>query len=831
MQVTDKQITKADANTGIPMREAINNIFEALNTQNSGATPPQNPQPFMPWVDTSSPTTHYLKCRNHANDEWFVMFEYDVATKAIKMGDFYTKTEVNTLLSDVKVLTLSGVTAYHLLSGKLSLSNTVMDIAFSTFTYTGNSTTPPSVNLGFDVESQWGDDTKEKFGYLFVFKSRSASGDWTYVDSVRGKDRYISSSTTAAQAIDTNMFTLNTVGGITTVTMGSSARTNSNGVTYVLEVYKTTHRASSIWASPELITNGNFDTNLTGWTVGGGVSVSWVSGKAEITWLNTSSTYCMYQTIPTVAGKRYTLKVTSSQSSGADNLYMKVGNTPNDGTIASVIQPVGNDHILTFTATGTTTYISLFFGENIGDKGYVDNVSVKECHTPTNHSKFWECHYNHFSGFTIDNYEGSNTTGHGIPHHLGRKIDLEMIKCLSSAVNWEAHALGKYFIPNLNNAGVDYAYTITDTVTVQGVNSSTNVNGLSHILYGWVNSYYDQSNTLIGNFEIGIYQGMGSSNKIPTKNKAALVMPKSINTTDNWYIFDNKRANDGHALSLNSSAIEDTTYDYMNFNSDGFTLNASYMNQSGTQYLYMVIYDNDAGSGKSKFPRATDSSYLNLNALVPFAQGIDSKGTKNTILSKNETLGALTFTEGKNYVYAKSDGTYGVKSIAPSYGTSNPATGDFFHLLENKWYTSAGVEITESRNYLDAIVYADAGGQITYVEQLSKVEYKDIIKANYFIGGNAPSAVVKIDGTTTPPTILSSYGNIATVIRTATGIFDIYFKEQYAEQYTAFCGASGGSGAGALYYYPNKVTISTVNLNPYALQNIIFSVEIIGGKN
>jgi hypothetical protein len=80
-----------------------------------------------------------------------------------------------------------------------------------------------------------------------------------------------------------------------------------------------------------------------------------------------------------------------------------------------------------------------------------------------------------------------------------------------------------------------------------------------------------------------------------------------------------------------------------------------------------------------------------------------------------------------------------------------------------------------ARNYLDTIAYADATGQLTYVEELPKVEYKDIIKANKFQGRNTCTAWVNFDGTTTPPTIRDSY-NVASVIRTATGEFDIYFE-------------------------------------------------------
>lgn len=120
MQVTDYEITKTDANTGPSVRDAMNNIFNAIKTQNSSATEPTNPSAFMPWVDTSNATTHYLKLRNHSNDGWFIMIEYDVATKSLKMGDFYTKTEVTTLLSQLK---------YEIINGSPALLDTLNELS------------------------------------------------------------------------------------------------------------------------------------------------------------------------------------------------------------------------------------------------------------------------------------------------------------------------------------------------------------------------------------------------------------------------------------------------------------------------------------------------------------------------------------------------------------------------------------------------------------------------------------------------------------------------------------------------------------------------------
>lgn len=82
------------------------------------------------------------------------------------------------------------------------------------------------------------------------------------------------------------------------------------------------------------------------------------------------------------------------------------------------------------------------------------------------------------------------------------------------------------------------------------------------------------------------------------------------------------------------------------------------------------------------------------NAIIPFANGIDSNGTKVSTLSKNETITGLTYTAGKNYVYCDKNGAYGVTPYKPRYLESdliaekagdNP---DYFDVLKNKWFST-----------------------------------------------------------------------------------------------------------------------------------------------
>ena len=759
--------------------------------------------------------------------------------------------------ADINSISLSGVTAYHLLSGNLSVDNTVITTGFGLYLYTGNTATLPSINLGMDITSQWGNTADETYGYLIKIKSRSAIGDWTWVNSVRGITKYISSNTTATEGTDANMFTLNTVAGVTTLNIGTSTRTNTNGVTYVVEIHQTTHRK-----------------------------------------------------------------------------------------------------------TGTT-----------------------------NQGKTYTEHYNPDTGFTIEGYDGSGLAGHEIPHSLGRKLGFWLNKNLTTASSaWSAQYRENYnmILNDTVNEGNDTAKVYinsTSSVTI-GTNNLVNTSANQYIMYGWANSYIDESGKLIGIYEIGVNQGTGvAGNKITTRGKPAWLTSKRLDSTSNWFVHDNQRNNinvlKDSILLQNTSGAEDVTYDYITFNVDGFTYNYSdtTYNASGGQYLYMVVYDNDSGSGKSKYYKATDTANVQINnGIIPLAHGIDSNGSKNSIVVANETITGLTYTEGKNYLY-KTDTGYGVKPYKPRYLASELVRTfageqpDYYDVESNKWFNcdagaeliigttfsdglignwigttgisglsnstisvegnklkmvnpsavygschqsiattigkeyqlkftvSSGTlpswilkvgnsisddgsilsvpsaifgtyvykfiaqstvtfitfsqsnqsggynyfdnisvfatditpttEITESRNYMNHIVHADADGGVLYVEELPKIEYKNVIKAEEYLGKNACTAWVNLGGTTTPPTIRDSH-NVSAIIRTATGVYDVYFKEDmdntnYTVSHPTLWSTSSGT-VGA-YKYLNKVTLNVYSGGSLTSAFSDLSIQIFGGRN
>lgn len=322
----------------------------------------------------------------------------------------------------------------------------------------------------------------------------------------------------------------------------------------------------------------------------------------------------------------------------------------------------------------------------------------------TNHGKAFTCHYNPFTGFTMVKYEGSGLAGHEIPHYLGRKLDFVAVKNLSVVADWIvntsvsmgltlnstiAHSSGNNIYDATTNQWSDNS-NVKIGFSVASLNASSN----QYIMLGWANSYFDEKNTLIGNYEIGVYQGTGvAGNKVATRGKPAWIMVKNISQANNWYMFDNQRNSGDSWLIINSNGAESSITDTLDINNDGFTFklggaSTHYCNGTGDQYLYMVVYDNDSGSGKSKYPRATDTSTLNLNAHVPFANGIDTTGSKVSIAYKNETITlSNALVQGKNYVALLNNGTYVASPSSPNYGSYN-GFGDYFDLNSQKWFSN-----------------------------------------------------------------------------------------------------------------------------------------------
>ena len=128
----------------------------------------------------------------------------------------------------------------------------------------------------------------------------------------------------------------------------------------------------------ELVTNGEFTSNITGWTTGDGSPSHASSGNGRLN-LNDAAAY---QSISTVKNKVYRLQVrVMSPSSSTSTVAIKVGTTVTGGEYVDTtksVSNIGDGAILntTFTATAQTSYI--YFETASGVQLDIDYVRISE---------------------------------------------------------------------------------------------------------------------------------------------------------------------------------------------------------------------------------------------------------------------------------------------------------------------------------------------------------------------------------------------------------------------------------------------------------------------
>jgi len=129
----------------------------------------------------------------------------------------------------------------------------------------------------------------------------------------------------------------------------------------------------------ELVTNGTFDTNVTGWTAQSGDTLAWDAGnggRLKITDTNSAGAGIAYQTINTVAGVGYFVQYASSLGN-AQQTRIYVGTSVGNSSMGVAVNNADTTFgTLFFTASGTTAVLQ-FVCQSTGAFAYLDNISVR----------------------------------------------------------------------------------------------------------------------------------------------------------------------------------------------------------------------------------------------------------------------------------------------------------------------------------------------------------------------------------------------------------------------------------------------------------------------
>jgi hypothetical protein len=209
---------------------------------------------------------------------------------------------------------------------------------------------------------------------------------------------------------------------------------------------------------------------------------------------------------------------------------------------------------------------------------------------------------NQNAGFSIGIYSGNSTAGATIGHGLSSTPELIIVKLRSGIPPkaWTVYHkdLGNtdYLYLNSNSGANTYNFwnNTSPTDSVFSVSSDTNVNSSSgnYVFYAF--------HSVDGYQRISSYNGTSATNRIYTTDdgtstgnggfRPRFLLIKKYTGADDWIIYDSTRGED-LKLRPNTSDVESSLRDDLDFEDDGFTLYGSYglSNASGQSYIYLAI--------------------------------------------------------------------------------------------------------------------------------------------------------------------------------------------------------------------------------------------------
>ena len=194
-------------------------------------------------------------------------------------------------------------------------------------------------------------------------------------------------------------------------------------------------------------------------------------------------------------------------------------------------------------------------------------------------------------GFSVVKYVGNGGSGQYVPHGLGKKPVVALLKNLDSTVNFDMHMFGSYRAA-LNTAEADQANGQTtfteDAFILANDSAGRNQNGVNYIAYIWAE--------IEGYSKFGMYRGNGSTNGtfVYTGFKPAWIMTKQVDGSNSWSYQDTTRSPDnpmGSGVLRADSANGRTGIKECDMLSNGFKwrIATGYGNDSNTEYLYMAF--------------------------------------------------------------------------------------------------------------------------------------------------------------------------------------------------------------------------------------------------
>jgi len=200
------------------------------------------------------------------------------------------------------------------------------------------------------------------------------------------------------------------------------------------------------------------------------------------------------------------------------------------------------------------------------------------------------------AGFSILSYVGNATTSQTIGHGLSVTPELIIVKRYSGSYAWHVFPTESVTSANYDlvlndtaaessNTGDFGAYPTASVFTVQD-GAACNDSGSDFIAYLF--------HSVEGYSKVGIYEGNGDEDGafIYTGFRPAFVMTKSIDSTSDWQMFDDKRIGinpRNNVFEANLNAAPGTTSDWMDLVSNGFKNRIATDPNVAETYMYLAF--------------------------------------------------------------------------------------------------------------------------------------------------------------------------------------------------------------------------------------------------
>ena len=197
------------------------------------------------------------------------------------------------------------------------------------------------------------------------------------------------------------------------------------------------------------------------------------------------------------------------------------------------------------------------------------------------------------AGFDIVDYDGAGAANHS--HSLSAVPRFMIVKRYNATESWFVYngALGQAKVGYLNDSvawgsGANVWGGSDPTSSVFSIGSDSGISGSGdYVAYLWAEKQ--------GFSKFGVYKGSGSSTVggfVYTGFKPAMVIMKNQGGSEDWHLYDNKRANSFNiadkTLDPNNTNAEYTIASGVDFLSNGFKwrATATALNGSGADYVY-----------------------------------------------------------------------------------------------------------------------------------------------------------------------------------------------------------------------------------------------------